>query len=197
MSHHVTRSSEFHHPNLDVLIEEATLKARIAELGAAITRDYAGRVPHLICVLKGAVVFLSELMRTIDLPVTIDFIAVSSYGDATRTSGEVRIVKDLDTSPAGRDVILVEDILDTGLTLNYLLSNLRARNVHSICVAALLNKPARRLVDVEVAYKGFDIPNEFVVGFGLDCAQRFRNLPYVAVLKQPNQVWPEGTVIGG
>ncbi len=196
MSHHVTRSSEFRHPHLDVLIEEATLKARIAELGAAITRDFAGRVPHLICVLKGAVVFLSELMRTIDLPLTIDFIAVSSYGDATRTSGEVRIVKDLDTSPAGRDVILVEDILDTGLTLNYLLGNLRARNVRSVCVAALLNKPARRLVDVEVAYKGFDIPNEFVVGFGLDCAQRFRNLPYVAVLKQPSEVWPRGAVMG-
>jgi hypoxanthine phosphoribosyltransferase len=191
MSYAVGDQSEFQSAAVEVLIDEVTLKKKIAEIGAAITRDYAGRVPHLVCVLKGAVVFLSELVRTIDLPVTLDFIAVSSYGDATQTSGEVKIVKDLDTSPAGRDVILVEDILDTGLTLNYLLNNIRVREVNSVCVAVLLNKPARRVVDVEVAYKGFDIPDAFVVGYGLDCAERYRNLPYVAVLKKINRTWPE------
>jgi len=194
MSYGVGYQSEFQNSAVEVLIDEVTLKKKIAEIGAAITRDYAGRVPHLVCVLKGAVVFLSELVRTIDLPVTLDFIAVSSYGDATQTSGEVKIVKDLDASPAGRDVILVEDILDTGLTLNYLLNNIRVREVNSVCVAVLLNKPTRRMVDVEVAYNGFDIPDAFVVGYGLDCAERYRNLPYVAVLKKTNQTWPEGLV---
>lgn len=196
MSYAAGHQSEFHSPAVEMLIDEVTLKNKIREIGAAITRDYAGRVPHLICVLKGAVVFLSELVRTIDLPLTLDFIAVSSYGDATQTSGEVRIVKDLDASPAGRDVILVEDILDTGLTLNYLLNNIRMREVNSVCVAVLLNKPARRLVEVEVAYKGFDIPDAFVVGYGLDCAERYRNLPYVAVLKQTNQTWPKEILPG-
>lgn len=195
MSYAVGYQSEFQNAAVEVLIDEVTLKKKIAEIGAAITRDYAGRVPHLVCVLKGAVVFLSELVRTIDLPVTLDFIAVSSYGDATQTSGEVKIVKDLDTSPAGRDVILVEDILDTGLTLNYLLNNIRMREVNSVCVAVLLNKPARRVVDVEVTYNGFNIPDAFVVGYGLDCAERYRNLPYVAVLKKTNQTWPEGVMI--
>ncbi|MBI3950559.1 MAG: hypoxanthine phosphoribosyltransferase [Acidobacteria bacterium] len=192
MSYAVGCQSEFNNPDMEVLIDEVTLKRKIAEIGAAITRDYAGRVPHLICVLKGAVVFLSELVRAIDLPVTLDFIAVSSYGDATRSSGEVRIVKDLDASPAGRDVIVVEDILDTGLTLNYLLNNIRAREVNSVCVAVLLNKPSRRVVDVEVAYKGFDIPDAFVIGYGLDCAERYRNLPYVGVLKKSDKIWPDG-----
>ncbi len=189
MSYAVGCQSEFDHSTLETLIDEVSLKKKIAEIGAAITRDYAGRVPHLVCVLKGAVVFLSELVRTIDLPVTLDFIAVSSYGDATKTSGEVKLVKDLDTSPAGRDVILVEDILDTGLTLNYLLNNIRGRDAASVCVAVLLNKPSRRVVNVEVAYKGFDIPDAFVVGYGLDCAERYRNLPYVAVLKKEGEIW--------
>jgi hypoxanthine phosphoribosyltransferase len=190
MSYQAARQSEINNPNLEVLIDEASLKNRIAEMGAAITRDYAGRTPHLVCVLRGAVIFLAELMRNIDLPVTIDFIAVSSYGDATKTSGEVKIVKDLDASPAGRDVILVEDILDTGLTLNYLLNNIRSRGVKSIAIATLLSKPARHQVKVDVAYQGFDIPDSFVVGFGLDCAQRYRNLPYVAVVKDASAVWP-------
>jgi hypoxanthine phosphoribosyltransferase len=177
------RISEFESPELEVLIDEATLKNRIAEMGAEITRDYAGRTPHLVGVLKGAVVFLAELMRHIDLPVTLDFIAVSSYGRSTRTSGEVRIVKDLDESLADRDVLVVEDILDTGLTLNYLLTNFRSRDVRSVGIVTLLNKPSRRQIEVEVAYKGFDIPDAFVVGFGLDYAERYRNLPFVAILK--------------
>lgn len=183
MSVGVAHQSEFHNPAIEVLIDEATIRQKIKEMGAAITRDYAGRTPHLICVLKGAVVFMSELARAIDLPVTIDFIAVSSYGVATETSGEVRLVKDLDASPAGRDVIVVEDILDTGLTLNYLLNNMRTRGVKSVCVAVLLNKPSRRIVEVDITYKGFDIPDAFVVGFGLDCGERYRNLPYIGVLK--------------
>jgi hypoxanthine phosphoribosyltransferase len=183
MSVGVAFQSEFHSPAVEVLIDEVTIRQKIKEMGAAITRDYAGRTPHLICVLKGAVVFMSELARAIDLPVTVDFIAVSSYGAATKTSGEVKLVKDLDTSPAGRDVIVVEDILDTGLTLNYLLNNMRTRGANSVCVAVLLNKPSRRVVDVDVTYKGFDIPDAFVVGYGLDCAERYRNLPYVGVLK--------------
>jgi hypoxanthine phosphoribosyltransferase len=177
------RVSEFHNPDIEVLIDEATLKRRIAELGAEITRDYAGTTPHLVCVLKGAVVFLAELIRHIDLPLTLDFIAVSSYGTATKTSGEVRIIKDLDESLAGRDVLLVEDILDTGLTLNYLRNNFLSRGVKSLRIVTLLNKPARRIVEVPISYKGFDIPDAFVVGFGLDYAQRYRNLPFIAVLK--------------
>jgi len=177
------RVSEFHNPDIEVLIDEATLKRRIAELGVEITRDYAGTTPHLVCVLKGAVVFLAELIRHIDLPLTLDFIAVSSYGNATKTSGEVRIVKDLDESLAGRDVLLVEDILDTGLTLNYLMNNFLSRGVRSLRIVTLLNKPARRIVEVPISYKGFDIPDAFVVGFGLDYAQRYRNLPFIAVLK--------------
>ncbi len=190
MAPQTERASEFYNPDLEVLIDEATLKRRIAELGAEITRDYAGTTPHLVCVLKGAVVFLAELIRHIDLPITLDFIAVSSYGNATRTSGEVRIVKDLDESLAGRDVLLVEDILDTGLTLSYLMNNFRSRGVKSLRIVTLLNKPSRRLVEVPIAYKGFDIPDAFVVGFGLDYAQRYRNLPFIAVLKNISVVDP-------
>ncbi len=174
--------SEFSGAQLDCLLDAPTIRNRIQEMGKEITRDYAGKQPHLICVLKGAVVFLSELMRNIDLPISVDFIAVSSYGNATKTSGEVKIVKDLDSSLAGRDVLVVEDILDTGLTLTYLINNFKSRGVESVRIAALLNKPSRRLIEVDLAYKGFDIPDAFVVGFGLDAAQRFRNLPYVAVL---------------
>jgi hypoxanthine phosphoribosyltransferase len=183
MPQQAARISEFNSSDIEVLIDEATLKKRIAEMGAEITRDYAGGRPHLVAVLRGAVVFMSELIRTIDLPMTMDFIAVSSYGSSTKTSGEVRIVKDLDESLAGRDVLLVEDILDTGLTLNYLLTNFRSRDVKSVRIVTLLNKPSRRKVEVEVAYSGFDIPDAFVVGFGLDYAERYRNLPFVAVLK--------------
>lgn len=176
-------ASEFNNPNIEILIPAAVLQARIREMGAEITRDYAGRRPELICVLKGAVMFMSDLMRTIDLDLTIDFIAVSSYGREKQSSGEVRIIKDLDEPLSGRNIILVEDILDTGLTLNYLVSNFRARGATSVSIITLLNKPSRRVVDVEVAYKGFDIPDEFVVGYGLDFAERYRNLPYIGVVR--------------
>jgi hypoxanthine phosphoribosyltransferase len=176
--------SEFNNPALDILIPTDKLQARIREMGAEIARDYAGRRPQLICVLKGAMIFMSDLMRAIDLELNIDFIAVSSYGKDTRSTGEVKIVKDLDEPLEGREIILVEDILDTGLTLSYLVNNFRSRGATSIKIAALLNKPDRRKVDVEVAYKGFDIPDEFVVGYGLDYAERYRNLPFIAVVKQ-------------
>ena len=175
--------TEFKNSRLEVLIPAADLQARIRELGAEITKDYAGRNPLLICVLKGAMVFMADLIRTIDLPLTIDFIAVSSYGSGTRSTGEVRIVKDLDHPLEGHDVIFVEDILDTGLTLSYLLDTFRARGVASVKLAALLNKPDRRKVEVQLDYKGFDIPDEFVVGYGLDYDERYRNLPYIGVVK--------------
>lgn len=175
--------TEFENSRLEVLIPAADLQARIRELGAEITKDYAGRNPLLICVLKGAMVFMADLIRAIDLPLTIDFIAVSSYGSGTRSTGEVRIVKDLDHPLEGHDVIFVEDILDTGLTLSYLLDTFRARGVASVKLAALLNKPDRRKVEVQLDYKGFDIPDEFVVGYGLDYDERYRNLPYIGVVK--------------
>jgi hypoxanthine phosphoribosyltransferase len=177
--------SEFYQPGLEILIPAEDLQARIREMGAQIARDYAGQKPVLVCILKGAVMFMSDLMRAIDLELSIDFIAVSSYGKGTRTTGEVKIIKDLDEPLEGRHLILVEDILDTGLTLNYLTTNFRSRGATSINIATLLNKPARRKVEVEVAYKGFDIPDEFVVGYGLDYAERYRNLPYIGVLKNP------------
>lgn len=175
--------SEFNNPGLEVLIPTDKLQARIREMGAEIARDYASRRPQLVCVLKGAMVFMSDLMRAIDLQLTIDFIAVSSYGKGTRTSGEVKIIKDLDEPMEGREIILVEDILDTGLTLSYLANNFRSRGATSVKIATLLNKPDRRKIEVEVAYKGFDIPDEFVVGYGLDFSERYRNLPYIAVVK--------------
>lgn len=176
-------SSEFTSPNLSVLITTDKLQERIRQMGAQIAKDYAGRRPELICVLKGAMVFLSDLMRSIDLNLTIDYIAVSSYGKEKNSSGEVRIVKDLDEPLQGRDIILVEDILDTGLTLNYLVNSFRARGATSIKIATLLNKPERRKVEVHADYIGFDIPDEFVVGYGLDYAERYRNLPYIGVVK--------------
>lgn len=175
--------SEFNQPNLKVLIDRAQIQARIQQLGDQITNDYRGKPLALISVLKGASLFTSDLMRCVDLPVTVDFIAVSSYGAAAKSSGEVRILKDLDTSLKGRDVLVVEDIVDTGLTLNYLLDNFRRRDAASVQVAALLDKPERRLAHVDVAYTGFTIPNEFVVGYGLDYAERYRNLPYIAILQ--------------
>ncbi len=178
-----TNETEFKNARLEVLIPAADLQARIREIGAEIAKDYAGRSPLLICVLKGAMVFMADLIRAIDLPLTIDFIAVSSYGSGTRSTGEVRIVKDLDHPLEGHDVIFVEDILDTGLTLSYLLDTFRARGVASVKLAALLNKPERRKVEVELDYKGFDIPDEFVVGYGLDYDERYRNLPYIGVVK--------------
>ena len=175
--------TEFKNSSLEILIPADVLQARIAELGAEITRDYAGRKPLLVCVLKGAMVFMADLIRAIDLPLHLDFIAVSSYGAGTRSTGEVRIVKDLDGAVEGHDLIFVEDILDTGLTLSYLLENFRSRGAASIKIAALLNKPDRRKANIELDYKGFDIPDKFVVGYGLDFDERYRNLPYIGVVK--------------
>jgi hypoxanthine phosphoribosyltransferase len=166
----------------EVLIEEDALRDRVAELGADISADYAGRDLLLIGVLKGAVFFMADLMRSIDVHCEVDFMAISSYGASTDSSGVVRILKDLDTSIEGRNVLVVEDIIDSGLTLSYLMRNLRARNPSSLEVCALLTKPERREIDVPVRYIGFEIPNRFVVGYGLDFAERYRNLPYVGVL---------------
>jgi hypoxanthine phosphoribosyltransferase len=171
---------------LRVLIPADRIAARVAELGARIAADYraVGIAPHLVCVLKGGCMFLSDLMRAIDLPVTIDFIAVSSYGGATSSSGEVRVTKDLDQGLDGRDVLFVEDIVDTGLTLAYLVDSFRRRGARSIRVATLLDKRTRRRHETAVDYVGFEIPDEFVVGYGLDYDERYRNLPYIAVIEQ-------------
>lgn len=174
--------SEFTQPNLRVLLSAEQIRVRIQELGRQITEEYAGKSLLLVGVLKGAIPFTADLLRAIDLPVQLDFIAVSSYGASTKSSGEVRILKDLDASLKGLHVLVVEDIVDTGLTLTYLLDNFRRREAESVRVAALLDKPERRVKEVAVDYVGFPIPNEFVVGYGLDYAERYRNLPYVAVL---------------
>jgi hypoxanthine phosphoribosyltransferase len=166
----------------EVLIEQLALQSRIAELGAEISADYAGRDLLLVGVLKGAVFFMADLMRELTVPCEIDFMAISSYGAATDSSGVVRILKDLDINVADREVLVVEDIIDSGLTLSYLMRNLRARKPASLEVVTLLTKPDRREIDVPVRYVGFEIPNRFVIGYGLDFAERYRNLPYVAVL---------------
>jgi len=166
----------------EILIPEDRLRARICELGAQISRDYAGQDLLLLAVLKGSVLFLSDLMRCITVPHAIDFMATSSYGASTESSGVVRILKDLDEPIEGRNVLIVEDIIDTGHTLNYLLRMLRARTPKTVRICTLLNKPGRREVEVPVDYIGFDIPNEFVLGYGLDYAELYRNLPYIAVL---------------
>ncbi len=178
--------SEFGNPNLDVLYSEEQIQNRIKEIGAEITRDYAGRNPLLIGVLKGACFFLSDLLRSIDTRLSIEFMAISSYGSSTRTSGEVRILKDLDVPIEGRDIIVVEDIVDTGLTLSYLLANLKSRGAASVKLVALLDKFERREREVKIDYLGFSIPDHFVVGYGLDFAERYRNLPFIAVLKNPD-----------
>jgi hypoxanthine phosphoribosyltransferase len=169
----------------EVLIEEDALRERVGELGAEISADYAGRDLLLIGVLKGAVFFMADLMRSIDVHCEVDFMAISSYGASTDSSGVVRILKDLDTAIEGRNVLVVEDIIDSGLTLSYLMRNLRARNPATLEVCALLTKPERREIDVPVRYIGFEIPNRFVVGYGLDFAERYRNLRYVGVLTDP------------
>jgi hypoxanthine phosphoribosyltransferase len=166
----------------EILIEEDPLQARIAELGAEISREYEGRDLLLVGVLKGAVFFMADLMRELTIPCEIDFMAISSYGAATDSSGVVRILKDLDTNIAGRDVLVVEDIIDSGLTLSYLMRSLKARKPASLEICALLTKPERREIEVPVKFVGFEIPNKFVIGYGLDFAERYRNLPYVAVL---------------
>jgi hypoxanthine phosphoribosyltransferase len=179
--------SEFSNPNLEPLFTAEQIQTRVAEMGAEIARDHADATPLLIGVLKGACIFLSDLVRSTDIRLGVEFMAISSYGEGTRSSGEVRIVKDLDVPVEGRDILVVEDIVDTGLTLNYLMSNLESRGATSVKLAALLNKSERRLKEVKIDYVGFDIPDAFVVGYGLDFAERYRNLPYIAVLKDPTQ----------
>jgi hypoxanthine phosphoribosyltransferase len=166
------------------LVSEDDLQRRVRELGAEISRDYQGKDLFLVGVLKGAVFFLSDLMRSLEVPCEVDFMAVASYGSSTDSSGVVRILKDLDATIEGKDVLIVEDIIDSGLTLSYLLRTLRAREPRTLEVCALLTKPERREVDLPIRYTGFEIPNKFVIGYGLDHAERYRNLPYVAVLQE-------------
>jgi hypoxanthine phosphoribosyltransferase len=166
----------------EILVQADDLQRRVRELAAEVSRDYDGKDLLLICVLKGAVFFLSDLMRHVNVPCEVDFMAVASYGDQTESSGVVRILKDLDIPIEGRHVLIVEDIVDSGLTLQYLMRNLKARNPASIEVCALLTKPSRRKADVPAKYIGFEIPDRFVIGYGLDHAERHRNLPYVAAL---------------
>ncbi len=166
----------------EILVQPDALRRRVEEIGAQITADYAGRDLLLVGVLKGAVFFLADVMRHIEVPCDLDFMAVSSYGSATKSSGVVRILKDLDAPLEGRHVLIVEDIVDSGLTLQYLLRNLGARNPASLEVCALLTKPERRKVELEAKYVGFEIPDRFVIGYGLDFEEKYRNLPYVATL---------------
>jgi hypoxanthine phosphoribosyltransferase len=174
----------------EVLIDEDALQARIRELGADVSSDYAGKELLLVGVLKGAVFFMADLMRSITVPCEIDFMAISSYGASTDSSGVVRILKDLDINIEDRHVLVVEDIIDSGLTLSYLMRNLESREPSSLEVCALMTKPARREIEVDVRYVGFEIPNRFVIGYGLDFAERYRNLPYVGVLH--DDLMPEG-----
>ena len=168
---------------LKVLISEDEIKSKVKEMGAQISKDYKGKNPVLISILKGAVVFMSDIMREIDIYCDIDFMVVSSYGSGIKTSGIVKIVKDLEVDIANRDVIIIEDILDSGKTLHYITAILKARNPKSIEICTLLDKPERHEVDVDIKYTGFITPNEFVIGYGLDYDERYRNLPYIGVLK--------------
>jgi hypoxanthine phosphoribosyltransferase len=165
-----------------ILVTTEELEHRVGELGAEISRDYEGKDVLLLGILKGAVFFLSDLMRSLDIPAEVDFMAIASYGSSTKSSGVVRILKDLDRPIEGRHVLIVEDIVDSGLTLRYLLGNLRGRNPQSLEVCSLLSKRDARVVEVPVRYVGFEIPNEFVIGYGLDYDERYRSLPYVATL---------------
>lgn len=167
----------------EVLFSAEQLQAKIKEIGLAISRDYVGKELLMIGILRGAVIFMADLARAIDIPVAIDFMAVSSYGASAATSGVVRILKDLDENVEGRHILVVEDIIDSGLTLTYLLDIIKSRNPASVKLCTLLNKPERRKVDVHVDYTGFSIPDEFVVGYGLDYAERYRNLPFIGILK--------------
>lgn len=168
----------------EVLIDEITLQNKIQELGLQITEDYKGKDLLIVCVLKGAVVFVSDLIKQIKLPLEIDFMAVSSYGNSTKSSGVVRILKDLDKDIKGKDLLIVEDIIDSGLTLAYLVDNLKSRDPNSIEICTLLNKKEGRKTEIDVKYLGFDIPDEFVIGYGLDYAEKYRNIPYISILKE-------------
>ena len=172
---------EKHH--IEVMLPEEKVDARIREIGEQISREYAGKSVHLICILKGSIFFTCELAKRITSPVEIDFMSVSSYGAGTSSSGVVKIGKDLDTTIEGKNVLVVEDIIDSGRTLSYLLQNLKTRNPKSLKLCTLLDKPDRRVCDVKVDYVGFEIPDEFVVGYGLDYAQKYRNLPYIGVVE--------------
>lgn len=167
----------------EILLSGEQVQARVAELGAQLAADYASRDPVLVSVLKGSIIFLADLVRAMPIPLSIDLMEVSSYGASTESSGQVRILKDLSTSIAGREVIVVEDIIDTGLTLNYLLRYLNDKGPSSIRICCLLDKPARRLAEIEIDYRGFTIPDRFVIGYGLDYGERYRNLPYIGVLR--------------
>jgi len=181
-----TDTSEFTNPNLEVLFSEEQIRTRVRELGEQITRDYAGRDFVLVSVLKGSCVFLADLMRSIDLKLTIDFMSVSSYKDGTTSTGDVEILKDLSNPIRGKDVLVVEDIIDTGLTLSRLLDILGSRGANSIKLASFLDKPEPRInKELKISYTGFVVPNKFVVGYGLDAAGRYRNLPFIAVVKDP------------
>src|SRR6478672_4855526 len=180
-------STEFTNPNLEVLFSEEQIAAQVRELGEAITREYAGKELVLVSVLKGSCVFLADLMRVIDLPLTIDFMSVSSYKDGTKSTGDVEILKDLSNSIRGKDVLVVEDIIDTGLTLSRLLDILGTRGANSIRLSSFLDKPEPRIKkELRIDYTGFVVPNKFVVGYGLDAAGRYRNLPFIAVVKDPS-----------
>ncbi len=168
---------------VDVLIPQDDIKKRIEDLGKQISEDYKGKQLHLLGILRGSFVFMSDLVRAIDLPLTVDFMALSSYGDSTKSSGVVQFVLDLGLPIEDKEVLVVEDIIDSGLTMHYLLQNLRTRNPNSVKVCTLLSKPARRKVEVPIDYIGFEIPDEFVVGYGLDYAQRYRNLPFIGKLR--------------
>ena len=172
---------EKHH--VEVMLQEDVVDARIKELGEQISRDYAGKRLVMVSVLKGSVVFMADLMRAVTVPAEIDFMCVSSYGSGVKTSGVVKIIKDLDNDLAGMDLLLVEDILDSGMTLEYIKKLLLGRNPNSIKICTLLDKQERRKADVAADYKGFEVPDEFVVGYGLDYAEKYRNLPYIGVLK--------------
>lgn len=167
----------------EILISKEQIEGKIKELGEIVSKEYEGKRPLMVCILKGAVLFMSDLARQINIPVEIDFMAVSSYGASTESSGVVRIIKDLDATVEGKDIIIVEDIIDSGLTLSYLIDLLNRRNIRSIKVITLLDKPHRRTVDLKPDYSGFTVPDEFVVGYGLDYNERYRNLPYIGILK--------------
>lgn len=169
--------------NIRVMISEEEIDKKVRYLGEQISKDYEGKEVHLICILKGSVFFTTELAKRITVPVTLDFMSVSSYGNSTTTSGVVKIVKDLDENIEGKNVIVIEDIVDTGRTLSYLLEVLKGRKPESLALCTLLDKPERRTHEVEVDYTGFQVPDEFVVGYGLDYAQKYRNLPYIGVVQ--------------
>ena len=175
-------NAKLYHDLERVLITREEIHEAVKKLGQQITKDYAGKEPLMVCILKGAVMFYNDLIREIDLPITMEFMAISSYGNSTKTSGVVNIRKDMDVDITGRDIIIVEDIVDSGMTLSYLKKVLETRNAASISIATLLNKPARRRVDLDVEYYCFNIPDAFVVGYGLDYAEKYRNLPDIGVL---------------